>query len=93
MPKPTALQESRDESTRTHRAVNWVVSVILVVFAIWSIHLNSEGRSMYKQTLILVTEMDAKIATISNDLKVVKDLCQPTTVVVPPPTTDTQETP
>lgn len=77
------LKTAQDERTRAHRAVNWVVSIILLIFAIWSIHLNSETMRVYKTTVQSFTEMDSKIGQISNDIASVKDVCNKTTVVVP----------
>lgn len=79
------------EAARAHKAINWVVSFILVVFAIWSINLNAEGRSLFKQTTFIVNEMDKKIDGITQSLHDVKDACQPrATIVVPAAPTDTQ---
>lgn len=82
------LKTLQDERTRVHRTVNWVVSVILVVFAIWSINLNSEGRSLFKQSNAVVAEIDRKIDTLTTSLSEVKEVCQKTTVVVPVSTTE-----
>lgn len=77
-----------DEAQRLHRAINWVISVVLLVFAIWSIVLNAEGRSLYKQTVSTVAEMDKKLSDITSEIKTVRDLCQQTTVVIPTATID-----
>lgn len=82
--------DGRSEAQRLHRAINWVISVILIGFAIWSIQLNAQGRGMLKQTTSLIEASDAKIDKIVSDLQVVKEACQATPVVIPLPTTDTQ---
>lgn len=88
-PHPTPSEQR--EATRAHKAINWVVSLILVIFAIWSINLNAEGRSLFKQTTFIVNEMDKKIDAITQNLHDVKDACQPqTTIVVPTTPVDTQ---
>jgi len=90
---PKVQVPNRDEATRAHRAINWVVSAVLVAFALWSIMFNAEGRSTYKQTALVASEIDAKIETISKDISVIKEFCKQTPIVVPLPTIDTQETP
>lgn len=85
------LKVSQDESTRIHRAINWVVSVILIVFAVWSINLNAEAKSYLKQSVAIIAETDSKLLDFKSDLEVIKRLCQPTTVVIPPTPIDTIE--
>lgn len=87
------LRTSQDERTRAHRTVNWVVSVILICFAIWSIQLNAQGRGMLKQTTTLIEATDTKIESIAKDIHDVSEACKQTPIVVPVPTTDTQKTP
>lgn len=84
---PTQVANKLDESTRLHRSINWVVSLLLMLFALWSINLNAEGRSMLKQSLSVVDDINAQIVEVNNNLKVVKELCQTTTVVLPTATT------
>lgn len=85
-----AKVEALDERTRIHRAINWVVSFILISFAIWSILLNSEAHSLFKQTVFVAEETAHRLDSISGDLSVLKDLCQTPTVVIPTTPTDTQ---
>lgn len=85
------LKTVQDERTRAHRSVNWVVSIILLVFAIWSIHLNSETIGVYKQNTQLFLELDAKMSNINQGITTVTELCQKTTVVVPVAPTDTEK--
>lgn len=73
----------KDESTRIHRAINWVVSIILIAFAIWSINLNAESRAYFTQAVAIIAETDHKLTEIKANVEVIKSLCQPTTVVVP----------
>lgn len=70
-----------EERNRIHRTINWVVSVLLIAFAIWSINLNAEGRAMLKETSTLIIATDMKIVEIVNELKVVKNLCEPKVVI------------
>lgn len=88
--KPSKQGSTQDERTRAHRAVNWVVSVILVAFAIWSIQLNAEGRSMLKQTTTIIESTETKIDHITSELAETKAACIAATLVVPVATTDTQ---
>lgn len=83
------LRTAQDERTRAHRTVNWVVSVILIAFAIWSIQLNAQGRGMLKQSTAVVEGLDTKIDTLSGEMKAVEAACKQTTVVIPTTTTDT----
>lgn len=88
------LRTTQDERTRAHRTINWVVSVILVGFAIWSIQLNAQGRGMLKQSTAVVESIDTKIESLTKSMQEVKDVCtQPpqTPIVVPVETTDTQK--
>lgn len=76
-----------------HKAINWVVSVILLVFAIWSITLNSQGQGYFKQANQLYTETDKKIGDIASQMQSVKDACLNATVVIPTTTvTQPQDT-
>lgn len=84
--------DARSEAQRLHRAINWVVSAILVAFAIWSIQLNAEGRSLLKQTATMIEATDVKIEGIAQDIQTVSEACKAATIVVPVPTTDTQKT-
>lgn len=88
--KEVATKPDTNESIRLHRAINWVVSVILLVFAIWSITLNAEGRSLLKQATAMFTEIDTRVNEIKTEVAGIKSLCQPTTVVIPTTTTDTK---
>lgn len=73
-----------EERTRIHRTINWVVSVLLIAFSIWSINLNAEGRAMLKETSTLIIATDMKIIEIVNELKVVKNLCEPKVIIETP---------
>lgn len=85
------LKSAQDERTRIHRAINWVVSVILIAFAFWSINLNAEGRSFLKQATAIIAETDHKIEAVQASMEIIKKLCQPTTIVVPTTPVDTIE--
>lgn len=89
---PKALKTPEDERTRIHRAINWIVSVILLVFAIWSIKLNTDTKILYSQAQQAVNETDNKITALTKDLKDIKDVCsQMTTVDIPTETIDTNK--
>lgn len=85
---PNSSYNLSDERTRAHRAINWVFSFALVCFAVWSILLNAEGRSLLKQSVSYAEDTDKRIAQIVQDFQTVKDVCLKTTVVIPTPTID-----
>ena len=88
MTKHQAEKLEKRAPISVHKAINWVVSLILIVFAIWSIMLNADGRSLFKQTTQMVTEIDKKLEDAKKDISTVKDACLKTTVVVPVAPTD-----
>lgn len=76
-----------------HKVVNWVVSLVLVCFAVWSIVLNAEGRGLYKQSVQTLEAIDKKLEDTQQVLKDTQSACQtPTPIVIPTPTTDTTNT-
>lgn len=77
-----------------HKAINWVVSCILLVFAIWSIHTSTQGQSLFKQANQLHSDVDLKLAGITEKLDAVRDACLKAPVVIPtaPVTTTTTTT-
>lgn len=105
----TKLQEQKNKNTKdkeafrvfklenpigVHKAINWVVSFILVVFAIWSLTLNADSRSNMKIALQTFTEIDKKLEDAKNDLATVKNACLTMApVVIPVPTVDTEKKP
>lgn len=77
-----------------HKAINWVVSVILVGFAIWSLTLNADSRSNAKMALQTFGEIDKKLEDAKKEMALIKDAClaQPT-VVIPTTPIDTEQKP
>lgn len=73
-----------------HKAINWVVSFVLILFAVWSITLNAEGRAQFKQATATFDAIEQKVQDTRNDLMAVKAACQSAPVVIPLPTTLTQ---
>lgn len=74
-----------------HKAINWVVSFILVVFAIWSLTLNADSRSNMKIALQTFTEIDKKLEDAKSEMALVKQAClSMTPVVIPVPTIDAE---
>lgn len=77
-----------------HKAINWIVSCILLVFAIWSINTSTQGQSLFKQANQLHSDIDLKLVEVKTQLGEVKDACLKAPVVIPqaPVTTTTTTT-
>lgn len=90
----TKTEPKKPEAPITvHKAINWLVSVILLAFAIWSIYMNAQGQSYFKQANALYADTDKRVTDISNQMQTVKDACLNSTVVIPTTTiTQPQET-
>lgn len=82
------FKETKEEQIRRHRAINWIVSLILIVFAIWSIHLNAQGQSALKSTVEAINETDAKLVALDAAMQTVKEACLSAPIVIPTTPTD-----
>lgn len=79
-----------------HKAINWIVSVVIIGFAIWSVMLNVESKANVKMALQSFTEIDKKLEDAKKEMALVRDACLQAaspTVVIPTETTDTQNKP
>lgn len=72
---------------------NWIISIVLLVFALWSIYLNTQARSFFNQATQVYDETEKRITDVTNGLSEVKDVCQRAVIVQPVTTTDNQEKP
>lgn len=80
------------DTNRVHKAINWVVSVILLVFAIWGIKLHTDSKELYFEAQQMVNDTDQKIVSLTNDLKDVKTACsQMVPVDIPLDTNDAKK--
>lgn len=68
-------QNKETRMIRTHRVLNWSTTVILLLFAAWSVYINIQARSLFKQALTVSSEIENKIAVISQNVGTVTQLC------------------
>lgn len=87
------VKVSHEDCTRTHRMTNWIISVVLLVFALWSIYLNTQARSFFNQATQVYSETEKRITDVTSGLSEIKDVCQSAVIVQPVTTTDTQTKP
>lgn len=87
--KRKAVTQLPKSESNVHKIVNWVVSIILIAFAFWSIKLNAESKALFNQTSAITRETDNKIVTITQSMQSVLEVCQKSVTGIPSVTTGT----
>lgn len=63
------------QKIKIHRALNWSMTLILFLFGAWSVYINIQARTLFKEAINVSSEIETKIGVVSQNVGTVTQLC------------------